>query len=99
TNEGGPKEIVEHNVTGLVLADHSVDAWCTAIAELLDDEPRRMLMSRAAAGAMSARSLSETFDSFWSDHLAVVEPPSSEDESLTPTFQKTDRLISPKPMH
>ena len=75
TNEGGPKETVEHNVTGLVLAGADPSAWCSAIAELLDDEPRRQRMSRAAIARAGRFSLARTFQSFWAEHRAGVEPP------------------------
>jgi glycosyltransferase involved in cell wall biosynthesis len=72
TNEGGPKETVDHGVTGLVLANNDPAAWCAAIEQLLDDEPRRAKMSRAAVARMSRMSLQNTFETFWADHLAVV---------------------------
>jgi glycosyltransferase involved in cell wall biosynthesis len=82
TNEGGPKEIIEHNVTGIMLSGTEVSGWCSAIEELLDDEPRRQRMSRAAALRMSRHSLHHTFESFWADHLAIVEPPPLDDEQI-----------------
>lgn len=84
SNEGGPKEIVEHNVSGLVLASNDAPSWCEAIHHLLDDEPRRLRMCRAAVTKMQGCSIRSTFDSFWADHLAVVEPPASEAERLAP---------------
>jgi glycosyltransferase involved in cell wall biosynthesis len=39
SNEGGPKETVEHDATGLVLTSSDAGAWCDAIEQLLDDEP------------------------------------------------------------
>jgi len=41
SNEGGPKETVEHNTTGLVLASDDSIEWAAAIDDLLNDEPRR----------------------------------------------------------
>ncbi|HVT88481.1 MAG TPA: glycosyltransferase [Tepidisphaeraceae bacterium] len=78
SNEGGPKETVEHNITGLVLSDAEPNSWCNAIEELLDDPARRQRMSRAAVTRMSKLSLDQTFDSFWADHLAAVEPQPAE---------------------
>jgi hypothetical protein len=48
------------------------------MAGLLDDEPRRLRMSHAAAARASRHDLSRTFDAFWDDHLRVVEPPQPE---------------------
>jgi glycosyltransferase involved in cell wall biosynthesis len=81
SNEGGPKESVEHNVTGLVLSGNDPAAWCRAIEELLDDEPRCQNMSHAAAARMAGCSIQRSFESFWNDHLAIVEPPADTLES------------------
>jgi glycosyltransferase involved in cell wall biosynthesis len=80
SNEGGPKEVVEHEATGLVIAPTDPRVWCDAIARLLDDEPRRLRMSAAAAGRASRNPLARTFESFWADHLALVEPPQPGEE-------------------
>jgi glycosyltransferase involved in cell wall biosynthesis len=74
TNEGGPKEIIEHNSTGLVIGSSEPDAWREAIVLLLSDEPRRMRMSLAAVARSARFSVENTFENFWADHLAVVEP-------------------------
>lgn len=74
SNEGGPKETVEHNVTGLVLASTDPAGWAAAIDDLLSDEPRRLRMSRAAAERMSTQGFAQSFEKFWQDHLRVAEP-------------------------
>lgn len=90
SNEGGPKETVEHNATGLVLAAEEIEVWCKAICDLLNDEPRRQRMSRLAAERMAQFSLDRSFEAFWSDHLAIVEPPAIESEELSsPSLQKS----------
>ena len=84
SNEGGPKETVEHDATGLVMTSNDPRAWCDAIEKLLDDEPRRERMGAAAATRASRHTLARTFEAFWADHLAVVEPqqPPQRDEPL-----------------
>jgi glycosyltransferase involved in cell wall biosynthesis len=82
SNEGGPKETVEHDVTGLVIASGDPRTWCDAIERLLDDEPRRLHMGAAAASRASRYALARTFGSFWADHLAIVEPRQPEREEL-----------------
>ncbi len=77
-NEGGPKEVIEDDVTGLVLTRDEPESWREAICGLLDDEPRRLRMSCAAAARGARFSLSGTFEGFWADHVAVVEPPAQE---------------------
>jgi glycosyltransferase involved in cell wall biosynthesis len=88
SNEGGPKETVEHNLSGLVLSTHDIATWCSAIEELLDDEPRRLRMSRAATTRMSKCSLNHTFESFWANHLSVIESSPGVEEELA-SFQKS----------
>jgi glycosyltransferase involved in cell wall biosynthesis len=85
SNEGGPKEMVDHDGSGLVLASDDPQTWCDAIAKLLDDEPRRLRMSANAVTRASRYSLARTFESFWSDHVAVVEPPTAREE-VAPTL-------------
>lgn len=98
SNEGGPKETVEHNLTGLVLSGNSATSWVSAILDLLNDPPRRQRMSLAAAEKMKRQSIADSFDSFWQQHLSVVEPAPA-DEIEVRTFQKTSRLITPENMH
>ena len=50
TDEGGPKEVVADGVTGRVLPPRDPDSWASAVAELLDDQPRlREMRTRASA--------------------------------------------------
>lgn len=84
-NEGGPKEIVEHSVTGLVLPDTDTNAWCSAIEDLLDNPARRARMASAAAARMADRSIQRSFDQFWNTHLALVEPGSASQVSSQPS--------------
>jgi glycosyltransferase involved in cell wall biosynthesis len=90
TNEGGPKETVEHNVTGLVMTTHTAAGWRTAVEELLNDEPRRQRMSHAAMARMKRFSLDQTFEAFWNDHLAIVEPATSDDPQAHPPVAKVN---------
>jgi glycosyltransferase involved in cell wall biosynthesis len=82
SNEGGPKENVEHDVTGLVLTSSEPSQWCDAITSLLDDPARLLRMSSAAAERAQRYALPGTFDAFWDDHLAVVEPPARDEEGI-----------------
>jgi glycosyltransferase involved in cell wall biosynthesis len=75
SNEGGPRETVEHNVTGLVMSSTDPSDWCDATSELLGNPAGLQRMSAAAIARMSRFSIEKTFDSFWEDHLAIVEPP------------------------
>jgi hypothetical protein len=51
SNEGGPKEVVDDNVTGVTLATADAPRWVAAIDDLLNDEPRRLRLSRARVAA------------------------------------------------
>jgi glycosyltransferase involved in cell wall biosynthesis len=75
SNEGGPKETVADNVTGLVLPHNDPARWCQTIDELLGDEPRLLRMSRSAPQRMSRFSLEATFEQFWSEHVNAVSRP------------------------
>ena len=75
SHEGGPKEVVADGSTGLVLPGTDAARWAAAACELLDDEPRRRSMSRAAAARAERFSLARTFDAFWSAHTAAVAGP------------------------
>ncbi|WKD56768.1 D-inositol 3-phosphate glycosyltransferase [Corynebacterium capitovis DSM 44611] len=65
---GLPLAVVEGE-TGLLVTGHSEVAWADALAELLDDDPRRLAMGRAAAEharrfswATSAAKLAQVYD-------------------------------------
>jgi glycosyltransferase involved in cell wall biosynthesis len=69
---GGPRELVEHESSGLVLSTMDPAAWAGAIAGLLDDTERRDRMSESAVRRMNRYSLRKTFDQFWERHLRAV---------------------------
>ncbi len=71
TDQGGPKEIVHESVTGHILRADLPGAWADAIVALCADAGRREQMGRAAAEAMDRRSISASFDHFWSVHEEV----------------------------
>lgn len=82
SNSGGPRELVGDGITGLVIEGNNAECWCAAIEKLLNDDPLRTRMARAAAARMSRRGLDQTFDSFWAEHLQVVEPVTLETADL-----------------
>jgi glycosyltransferase involved in cell wall biosynthesis len=82
---GGPRELVEHDVSGLVLSTMDPAAWAGAIGGLLDDEPRRARMSEAAVRRMGRYSLRKTFDQFWERHLRAVHGAEGDDATTTTT--------------
>lgn len=82
SDQGGPKELVDDGSTGLVITGDDPHRWCSAIKSLLDDETLRSRFSRNAVTRTNRRGLDQTFDSFWMEHLQVVEPDPAEPETL-----------------
>lgn len=74
SDEGGPKEMMDHKVTGMVLSSTDANAWTMAMAELLDSEAMRAQMSRNAVTRIHRFSLERTFETFWNEHAACVLP-------------------------
>ncbi len=79
-NEGGPRELVDDEVTGLVLPATSTDRWTAGMLELLTDEPKRMRMARTAAQRASRFAIAKSFETFWGAHAAAAEGPISDEE-------------------
>jgi len=82
SNEGGPKENVDDGATGIIMTSNKPADWCISIQKLLDDPIRLKEMSRAASARAQRCSLARTFESFWADHVAVVEPPRRDNEGV-----------------
>jgi glycosyltransferase involved in cell wall biosynthesis len=79
SNHGGPRELVEHDVTGLVLGATDPAAWAQAIGSLLDDPKRRSAMSAAAVRRMARYALGNTFAQFWERHLQAARSAEGQD--------------------
>ncbi len=68
SDEGGPAELVEDEVTGLVLPARDSNAWAEGLTRVLEDAGLR---TRLAAGARDRSwrfTLANSFDSFWRAH-------------------------------
>jgi glycosyltransferase involved in cell wall biosynthesis len=72
SDQGGPREVTDDDITGRVLAANDPTVWSNAIDALLNDEPRRSRMSRSAVTRMARFSLSKAFDVFWEEHFKAV---------------------------
>lgn len=95
SDAGGPREVMDDGLTGLVIADDTPAAWADAIDTLLNDAPRRLRMARTAPQRMNRFALSRTFDAFWDELLRAVladgspAPTVSEEPSKPPTLATT----------
>ena len=65
SDTGGPKELVEANVNGLVTKSHDVEDLARAIRDLVNDKRKRDQMSRQARQAVIDRSWPGAFRKFW----------------------------------
>lgn len=82
--EGGPREIIEPDVSGLVINGTDARAWAHAVDRLLDDEPRRAAMSTAAMNRSKRYDLRRTFDDFWDEHVEAIRPAPHEEIAPMP---------------
>lgn len=55
TRSGGPEEIITDQQTGMLIPPQSPDSLATAVAELLQDEPRRARLAAAASSEVTHR--------------------------------------------
>lgn len=69
TDKGGPKEMVDHALTGMVIPDEQEDRWAETIASLLADDDQRERMGRAAHNRMQRYNIGASFDHFWQVHV------------------------------
>lgn len=70
TDQGGPREVVDHGRTGLVLpATGAIDRWVTETVDLLSDPARRKSMGAAAHAKIQTMSIRHSFEHFWSVHV------------------------------
>jgi glycosyltransferase involved in cell wall biosynthesis len=69
TDQGGPKEVVEHGRTGFVLSAADADAWVEHLTTLITDHARRAEMGAAAHQSMQRYGLEHSFEHFWDVHV------------------------------
>lgn len=69
TDKGGPKEMVDHALTGLVIPNEDEDRWAREIVALIEEDERRERMGRAAHNRMQRYNIAASFDHFWQVHV------------------------------
>lgn len=79
TDQGGPKEVVQHGVTGFVLRADDSHGWIDTLVDLIADDERRERMGRAASESMRGFDIVHSFEHFWQvhteawhEHLATI---------------------------
>ncbi len=72
SNHGGPREVMDDGISGLVLSTENTSVWVDAIEGLLNDSARRQRMGRSASQRMTRYSLSKTFEGFWEEHVRAA---------------------------
>jgi glycosyltransferase involved in cell wall biosynthesis len=87
--EGGPRETVEDDETGVVVEENGAGDWAAVIAALLDDPRRRQRMGALARQRAGRFSLADTFESFWTPHLLACEQAAAEPVSAAGAQLKT----------
>lgn len=68
TDQGGPKQVVDDGVTGLVLPATDELAWADMIVDLLQHDERRRAMGAAAHPWAQGFSIRASFEHFWKTH-------------------------------
>jgi glycosyltransferase involved in cell wall biosynthesis len=69
TDQGGPKEVVDHGVTGYVVPAEDAETWAHHISDLAIDHAKRDRMGAAAAAAMQKFDIRHSFEHFWEVHV------------------------------
>jgi len=74
SDEGGPREMMDHKVSGLVLSSTDACQWANAMDVLLSDTPLRQQMGHNAVTRIHRYSLERTLEGFWMEHARCVLP-------------------------
>jgi glycosyltransferase involved in cell wall biosynthesis len=88
STEGGPREIIDPDRSGLVLSATESTPWVDAIDKLLNDPARREQMSQAALFRAQRYSLRNSFLDFWNEHLSAIMPEPHEAIAPPPSFKR-----------
>lgn len=72
SDQGGPRQVVDAGVTGLVLSATDQGAWTDAIVALLSDNERRTAMGAAANPWAQRFTIQASFEHFWQTHEAAL---------------------------
>jgi glycosyltransferase involved in cell wall biosynthesis len=72
SDKGGPQEVMDDGITGMVLPAENAAVWQQAIQDLLNDTARRQRMGRTASQRMARFSIAKAFEVFWEGHVLAA---------------------------
>jgi len=84
SDEGGPAEMMDDALTGLVLPANNVGAWVEAIDRLLSDDALRLRMSRTAPHRVARCTPARTFDAYWDEHVRAAGEAAAKHAAVPP---------------
>lgn len=87
SDQGGPRENMLPDETGLVVPADNVDAWTAAMAALISEPARRREMGSAARAYMETRGFKQAFARLWDMYAERPEPGAEPAQALEPFEQ------------
>ncbi|MEL7473833.1 MAG: glycosyltransferase [Planctomycetota bacterium] len=103
TDQGGPKEVVEHGRTGFVIGAGDVEGWVETIVDLIGDGEKRRAMGAAAHESLQKYSIRNSFEHFWQvhveawhEHLATLGITPDSDGPAEPAVRTPSEAPSPE---
>jgi glycosyltransferase involved in cell wall biosynthesis len=72
SDQGGPRELMDEQITGQVLPAQRPEVWRDAIDALLNDHVQRQRMARTAPRRAARFSQLQMFEAFWAEHCKAA---------------------------
>lgn len=85
TNEGAAQEVMDDDVTGLVLPAKNAAEWTAAIDTLLNDVTRRLRMARTAPHRTERYGIGRCFDACWDIYSKAIQSSLAKHGAFEPT--------------
>ncbi|TVQ30000.1 MAG: glycosyltransferase [Phycisphaeraceae bacterium] len=96
SDRGGPREVVEDGVTGLVLPGDDAERWAGAIVEMVVDGERRRRMGADAHLHAQQYSRERSFQDYWMAHVEAWRGAGVREEAVaTPASLWRSRPLTP----
>ncbi len=73
TDQGGPKEVVDHGETGFVLSADDPSLWVETITRLATNADERRPIGATAAERAQRYSIDASFEQFWETHVLAAQ--------------------------